>query len=544
MAGLSFVKSLTPEQLEVARIVGEMALKHNVPPRLAIAVAMRESGLGSNKNDGAAGEIGIMQVLPDTGKSLGYELKDLRDVTKNIEAGVKYLRQNLDRYDNNEGLAVAAYNAGPGRIDAGVVPPKTREYITQLNDWGTFVKPEQSAQPPDLDSKDAAHKAASAVMAAGAPAQSGEDEEVINLDDLDKPMPAARPGSQPTSSDPDRENAGNIGAFIGLSGVGAVGAGHMAARGAKRLGQAFGSGMQSVAPPAAATGAPGVPAAPAALGVPGGAPAAPAAPGAAPAATGELYPKASGPGQMTANYARSAGLPEIEAGKALGMGKGQGEVWDLMNKRGQALTEIGTRFPSGSFAENPAYGGIMTPSASVGSGPRESFVVDQPAPATPEQPAKPGGLRAVEPAKPVSTIRVETKTAPALERVTQALMAPFEGTGNVLKKAAPAMGALTRALGPVAAGYSIGQDIYDIDKERRAKDPDVLGMGLSGLGAVSTGAMFVPGLAPVAAPLAIAAPIAQNVRKQYKAIQADPKAYEETMQRALSNVDPMGNPLP
>lgn len=529
MAGLSFVKSLTPEQLEMARIVGEMALKHNVPPRLAIAVAMRESGLGASKNDGAAGEIGIMQVLPDTGKSLGYELKDLRDVTKNIEAGVKYLRQNLDRYDNNEGLAVAAYNAGPGRIDAGVVPPKTREYITQLTDWGAFVKPEQVPEGSKAELKDKADQAAADVMAAGAPAQGGEDEEVINLDDLDSPMPAARPGSQPTPSDPQRENAGLIGAAIGLSGVGAVGAGHMATRGAQRLGQAFRSGMQSVAPPAAATGAPGVPAAPEVPGVPGGASAAPASPGAAP---GEAYPRATGPGSATYNWGRAFGLPEIEAGQATSTTKEPGGAQDLLNKRADALQRIKTQFPSGSYAENPAYGGIMTPSAGVGSGAQQSFVQE------------PGGLRAVEPAKPVSTIRVQTKTAPALERVTQALMAPFEATGNVVKKAAPAMGALTRALGPVAAGYSIGQDVYDIDKERRAKDPDVLGMGLSGLGAVSTGAMFVPGAAPVAAPLAIAAPIVQNVRKQYKAIQADPKAYEETMQRALSNVDPMGNPLP
>ncbi len=53
-----------------------------------------------------------------------------------------------------------------------------------------------------------------------------------------------------------------------------------------------------------------------------------------------MYPAATGPGSATANYGRVFGLPEIEAQRALGLGKQQGEVWDLMERRRAALQDI------------------------------------------------------------------------------------------------------------------------------------------------------------------------------------------------------------
>jgi membrane-bound lytic murein transglycosylase MltF len=68
------------------------------------------------------GAIGVMQVMPATGKEL--QVGDITKVDSNIHAGVKYIRFMIDRYfagepmdDLNKGLfAFAAYNAGPGRV--------------------------------------------------------------------------------------------------------------------------------------------------------------------------------------------------------------------------------------------------------------------------------------------------------------------------------------------------------------------------------------------------------------------------------------------
>lgn len=560
MATLSFLGDLNKQQMEMARLVGEAALKAGVPPRLAIAVAFRESSLDQNKT-GESGEIGMMQVLPSTGKDIGYSVQDLRNLEKNIEAGVKYLKMNLDQF-KDEGLAIAAYNTGPGNVSNGIIPERTKLYLSDLKNFGAFNVPEAQAQTSE-PSQPTARPAAEAPAQAPAPEENASEveaeEEPIDLDKLNNYTP---PPIKDPKADPQRSNAAAIGALTG-AGVGLTrGAAGLVTRGVENLGGAWARGaaaaktsnpfdlgaavMQAGAgqAPSMGSGAPPAPGAP---------PAAPGGPSAAPGAVAnEAYPRATGPGSATFNWGRSYGLPEIEAAQATDTTKNPGGAQDLINKRTAALQQIQTRFPFGSFAENPAYGGIMTPSASVGSGPKASFVMQPTEAPTPEAPAgRAGGLRSVPVTQPVPTVRLETRTAGTLEKLTKVLMAPFEGTGNVLremgapvaKATAPAIGALARVAGPAAGGYSIGQDIYDINKEMRSKTPDYTNVGLSGLGALGTGMMFVPGMAAVGAPLAIAAPAVKNVRQQYQKVQADPMAYQETMQGALSNVNPMGNPL-
>lgn len=105
------------------------AREWNVDPRLLRAVATQESGGNPNARS-RAGAVGVMQIMPDTGRELG--VTDLTNAEQSIYAGAKYLSQMLDRYKHPE-LALAAYNAGPGRVDAflkgGALPDETLKYV-------------------------------------------------------------------------------------------------------------------------------------------------------------------------------------------------------------------------------------------------------------------------------------------------------------------------------------------------------------------------------------------------------------------------------
>lgn len=125
-----------------------------IDPQIAVAVANRESGMNPNVRDGAAGEIGIFQIVPSTGGDIGYTPTQLRDPLQNIQAGVAYLARMFSKYQN-PAAAVAAYNAGPGRVDSALanygsdwfahIPASTQAYVTGI--LGA-VSAAPSAPPP------------------------------------------------------------------------------------------------------------------------------------------------------------------------------------------------------------------------------------------------------------------------------------------------------------------------------------------------------------------------------------------------------------
>ena len=89
---------------------------------LMVAMGYQESCLNHNVRS-KAGAIGILQVMPATGKQMG--VGDIHKLEANIHTGIKYRRFMVDQYYkdepmdefNKELFAIAAYNAGPGRID-------------------------------------------------------------------------------------------------------------------------------------------------------------------------------------------------------------------------------------------------------------------------------------------------------------------------------------------------------------------------------------------------------------------------------------------
>jgi hypothetical protein len=114
------------------KLVREAAERHRVDPALVRAVIQAESNWNP-KAYSRKGAGGLMQLIPTTAHR--YGASDLFDPQQNINAGVKYLRTLLERYNGNLDLALAAYNAGEGAVDrAHGVPSfrETRNYVQKV----------------------------------------------------------------------------------------------------------------------------------------------------------------------------------------------------------------------------------------------------------------------------------------------------------------------------------------------------------------------------------------------------------------------------
>jgi LysM repeat protein len=122
-----------PSKAQVRRMVAATARRHGVSPTLALAVAYHESGFQQRVVSGV-NAIGVMQVLPRTGRVLGQQhglSLDLLDTQDNITAGVLLLRQ-LDRQTSSEDRMLAAYYQGLGSIARQGLLPQTHQYIRSI----------------------------------------------------------------------------------------------------------------------------------------------------------------------------------------------------------------------------------------------------------------------------------------------------------------------------------------------------------------------------------------------------------------------------
>jgi hypothetical protein len=480
---LSFLNNkLDKIQLDYAEKVVKAARAAGVDPALAVSIAFKESSLNPNTVDSEKGAIGLMQIMPATGKAYGYSEKDLRDPDKNIEAGIKNIKEALEYSSNNPKLAALYYHSGPDAIaDLATdkpLGPKAKEYLQALKSFGTFEAFNPSFQAP---AQAEAPEAPAPSLADATPLTTEQDFIRAN-----------------SAADLKRQEYGAIGGASGVGVAMAPYAGRTAASTAGKLMKAFNEAKQAT--PMPPTG--GLPM--------GGAPMPPQAPPNAPmgAPTGGLPPsvvrQAPATGYGTYNYGVSQGLTDIESGLAKDMTKQSGGVHDLLTQRREALNRL-QGMGANDFVENPRFGGIMTQAPSVGGGPRQSFAMRAP------DVGQPAELQAIPRAPIIPT------TPPPLSGLDQ-VKNLFTGMMNQGMRLMP-------VIGPPLAGLSIGRDLADIQTqyERAPMDRDYTDIGLSTAGALATGASLYPPAFPVAAPLSIGIPTFRNIRRNVLAQESDPE---------------------
>lgn len=113
-------------------LIEKHARGHQVPVSLVGAV-MRVESCFQPQAVSRAGARGLMQLMPETAAELG--VRDSFNPDENIGGGVRYLRQMLERFNHDNALALAAYNAGPQAvINHGGIPPfrETRDYVQRV----------------------------------------------------------------------------------------------------------------------------------------------------------------------------------------------------------------------------------------------------------------------------------------------------------------------------------------------------------------------------------------------------------------------------
>ena len=116
------------------REAAKQAERFGIDPELYVRLIERESGFDPNAK-GAAGEIGLAQIMPDTALKPGYgtdPILDRSDPIENLRFGAQHLANLIQHYDGDVTLALQAYNGGGGNVARGTVSDDARQYASEL----------------------------------------------------------------------------------------------------------------------------------------------------------------------------------------------------------------------------------------------------------------------------------------------------------------------------------------------------------------------------------------------------------------------------
>lgn len=125
------INNIEEEIDKIDFLINKYSTKYGVDRSLAHAVANVESGK-KHKSVSRAGSIGVYQLQPQTAKHLGVNPYDLE---QNIKGGIQYLAYLHKKFDYDEDLVIASYNAGPSNVvKYNGVPPftETKKYIAKV----------------------------------------------------------------------------------------------------------------------------------------------------------------------------------------------------------------------------------------------------------------------------------------------------------------------------------------------------------------------------------------------------------------------------
>ena len=126
------VPTVLPPALDLNQVVNSASAAYHLDPDLVNSVIHAESGFNSHAVS-RKGAQGLMQLMPDTASKLG--VANAFDPQSNVAGGSRYLRELLERYNFDLIKALAAYNAGPKRVEQyqGVPPyTETRAYVSRI----------------------------------------------------------------------------------------------------------------------------------------------------------------------------------------------------------------------------------------------------------------------------------------------------------------------------------------------------------------------------------------------------------------------------
>lgn len=128
------VKKTNLLDVPYANFIADSASAQGIAPELVASVIAVESNFNPNAISWRSAR-GLMQLMPETAARFG--VKNIFDPRQNIDAGTKYLKELLVRYNGDLALTLAAYNAGPDRVEQyRTIPPyrETRDYVRRVTE--------------------------------------------------------------------------------------------------------------------------------------------------------------------------------------------------------------------------------------------------------------------------------------------------------------------------------------------------------------------------------------------------------------------------